>query len=296
MVAGAAGAGPRLGAMKPDESMITEFHGQPAVALEAPDGARAVVLLHGAQVASWQPVGGGERLFLSERSRLGPDASVRGGIPVIFPQFSSRGALPRHGLARTREWNVARCETGDADALAVLQLVDSEETRRFWPHPFALELTVCVRGDRLDVELAANNTGGRAFEFTAALHTYLRVAEVETVRLDGLCGCRYEDAGDGRTQVDENDTLCVAGEIDRVYFSVSGPISLNESGRRLRIDAVNFPDVVVWNPWQEKTAAMADLRPADFRRFLCVEAALIEHPAQLAAGEHWWGRQTLIAG
>jgi len=282
--------------MKPDESMVTEFHGQPAVALEAPDGARAVVLLHGAQVVSWQPVGGGERLFLSERSRFGPGASVRGGIPVIFPQFSSRGALPRHGFARTGEWKVARGETGDADALAVLQLVDSEETRKLWPHPFALELTVCVRGDRLDIELAATNTGEGAFEFTAALHTYLQVAEVEAARLDGLRGCRYEDAITGKTQVDENDTLCVGGETDRVYFSVSSPLVLDEGRRRLRIEAANFPDVVVWNPWQEKTAAMADLQPVDFRRFICVEAALVERPAQLAAGEQWWGRQTLIAG
>jgi len=41
---------------------------------------------------------------------------------------------------------------------------------------------------------------------------------------------------------------------------------------------------------------MADLSPGDFRRFLCVEAALIGQPAQLAASEHWWGRQTLVAG
>jgi glucose-6-phosphate 1-epimerase len=41
---------------------------------------------------------------------------------------------------------------------------------------------------------------------------------------------------------------------------------------------------------------MSDLAPADFRRFLCVEAALIETPVRLLGGEHWWGRQTLIAG
>ena len=38
------------------------------------------------------------------------------------------------------------------------------------------------------------------------------------------------------------------------------------------------------------------IAPRDFRRFLCVEAALIEKPVHLAAGEQWWGRQTLIAG
>jgi len=39
---------------------------------------------------------------------------------------------------------------------------------------------------------------------------------------------------------------------------------------------------------------MADLQSTDFRRFVCVEAALVEQPVSLAAGEQWWGRQTLI--
>ncbi len=282
------------GAVSP--SACGEFNGQPAALLRAPDGAAAVVLLHGAQVVSWQPAGGGERLFLSERSRFGPGASVRGGIPVVFPQFSERGSLPRHGLARSRAWQLVRCETGEADALAVLQLVDSEETRAQWPHAFALELTVCVRADRLDVELAASNTGGPAFDFTAALHTYLRVAEVETARLAGLRGCRYEDAVTGTMKVDREDAVCVEAETDRIYYGVATPLALSEPKRRLRIEAARFPDVVVWNPGQVRAAAMADLAPDEFRRFLCVEAALIGQPQRLAEGEQWWGRQTLIAG
>ncbi len=276
--------------------MLTEFAGQPAVALRAPDGAAAIVLLHGAQVVSWQPAGGGERLFLSERPRFGQGASVRGGMPVVFPQFNERGALPRHGFVRTRRWQLMRSEASADDALAVLQLADSEETRALWPHPFALELTVCVRNDRLDVELAVNNTGDSVFDFMAALHTYLRVAEVEMARVTGLNGCRYEDFTTGTMHVDEADAVRVIEEIDRIYYGVPAPLVLSEAQRRLRIEAANFPEVVVWNPWQEKAAAMADLPPGAFRRFLCVEAALIEKPVLLAPGEHWWGRQTLIAG
>jgi glucose-6-phosphate 1-epimerase len=276
--------------------MSTEFAGQPALALRAPDGASAVVLLHGAQVVSWQPAGGGERLFLSERARFGAGQSVRGGVPVIFPQFNERGPLPRHGFVRTLPWTVARAETGADDALAVLQLADDDGTRALWPHRFGLELTVCLRGDRLDVELAVSNTGDDAFGFMAALHTYLRVAEVEAVRLSGLGGGRYEDFITGAAQVDEAAAVRVDAETDRIYFGASSPLELADGPRRLHIEAANFPDVVVWNPWQEKCAAMSDLAPADFRRFLCVEAALIETPVRLASGEQWWGRQTLIAG
>ncbi len=273
-----------------------DFNGQQAVSLCAPGGARAIVLLHGAQVASWQPAGGDERLFLSERSRYGDGASVRGGIPVVFPQFSTRGPLPRHGLVRTRPWRLARAEAGADDALAVLELADDEKTRAAWPHSFALELTVCVRRERLDVELAVVNAGAERFEFTAALHTYLRLGEVEAARLAGLRDCRYEDSVAGGTRVESADELRVDAEIDRIYFDAEWPLRLVEGRRRIDIEAERFPDVVVWNPWQQRAAAMPDLAPTDFRRFLCVEAALIGRPLQLAPGAEWSGRQSLIAG
>jgi len=282
--------------MSIEPALMTTFAGQPAVALRAPDGASAVVLLHGAQVVSWQPAGGPERLYLSERAGYGSGASVRGGVPVVFPQFNERGPLPRHGFVRSRPWTVARADVAADDALAVLQLTDDDSTRALWPHAFALELTVCVRGDRIDIELAVTNTGDDGFRFMAALHTYLRVAQIEAVRLSGLGGRRYEDFLRGTAHVDGADAVRIDEETDRIYFDVGTPLDLHEPQGQLRIEAANFPDVVVWNPWQSKAAAMGDLAPGDFRRFLCVEAALIEKPAQLAAGDQWWGRQTLVAG
>jgi len=282
--------------MDVDPKLLQPFAGQPAVQLRAPDGASAVVLLHGGQLVSWIPAGGVERIFLSERARYGEGASVRGGMPVIFPQFNERGPLPRHGFVRNRPWQVVRAETGADDALAVLQRLDDESTRAIWPHPFALELTVCIRGDRLDVELSVGNAGAGPFTFMAALHTYLRVAEVEGGRLSGLRGRSYEDFTAGRLRSDEEPTLRVEGEVDRIYFDAPSPLELADGSRRLLIESVNFPDTVVWNPWEVKGAALADLAPADFRRFLCVEAALIGTPVALEAGGQWWGRQTLIAG
>jgi glucose-6-phosphate 1-epimerase len=279
----------------PLRDRLTEVHGQSAIALVAPDGASAVVLLHGAHIVSWRPAGGSERLFLSERSRYGEGAAVRGGIPVVFPQFSERGPLPRHGLSRTRPWQLLRAETGADDALAVLGMNDDESTRAIWPHAFALELTVCVRGNRLDVELAATNTGTSSFDFTAALHTYLRVDAVETARLSGLHGCRYENTLDGSVRVETQETLRVDREIDRVYFAVKRPLRLSAGKSKLLIAAERFPDAVVWNPWQDKAAALDDLAPADFTRFLCVESALIGQPQTLAPAAEWWGRQCLIA-
>jgi glucose-6-phosphate 1-epimerase len=54
-----------------------------------------------------------------------------------------------------------------------------------------------LEGNRLDLELTADNTGDSPFEFAAALHSYLRVGEVENCRIEGLRGKRYIDATKG---------------------------------------------------------------------------------------------------
>ena len=118
--------------------------GQPAMRLVAPDGAEATVLLHGAHVVSWIPAGDQERLYLSPQAVAGPGQAVRGGIPVIFPQFNTRGPLPRHGFARNRAWQWAeQAERGGA-AIGVLRLEADDATRALWPHGFSAELTVVV--------------------------------------------------------------------------------------------------------------------------------------------------------
>jgi glucose-6-phosphate 1-epimerase len=271
-----------------------DFNGHPAVALESPDGARALVLLHGSQLVSWTPAGGEEQLYLSPTSRYGEGQSVRGGVPVIFPQFSNRSTLPRHGLLRTREWELDEALVRGQHAQAVLRFRADGETRRHWPHEFDVELTISVGGRQIDIELAVTNTGDTAFEFTAALHTYLRTGDVLKAQLEGLQGARYEDSLTGQWQQQWGDVTAVVGEIDRIYRDVASTLTLREMGRRLDIDMSGFTDVVVWNPGAEKCAQLADMPAEDWRNMLCVEAALINEPVTLPPGEEWSGMQTLI--
>lgn len=275
---------------------LVTFHGLPAVRLVSPDGAEAVVTLHGAQVLSWIPAGGEERLYLSERSFFRTGSEIRGGIPVAFPQFGTTGPLPRHGFAQTSEWVCIEARTGSDFSTTTLRLSDSEASHALWPHVFAAELTASIGGNRLDVELEVENPGSASFQFTAALHTYLRVDEVEQVRLEGLRGTRYRDyVHDKREDIDHLDALVIAGEVNRVYLNASPTLLLREPSRSLGIHSENLPEVVVWNPWEDKCAEFADMPPGGFRRMLCVEAAVIETPVCLARGESWWGRQTLLA-
>ena len=89
----------------------TTHCGLDAVELRASDGASAVVTLHGAQVVSWRAAGtGGEQLYLSPRSAYADGTAIRGGVPVVFPQFSDRGPLVRHGFARSRPWRLLHAQ------------------------------------------------------------------------------------------------------------------------------------------------------------------------------------------
>ena len=96
--------------MTKDETMswVEEISvaGQPAFCLRNAVGDQVVVLQHGAQILSWMTADGVERLYCTSRLPSEPKP-VRGGVPVIFPQFNQRGpdfTLPRHGFARQLPW------------------------------------------------------------------------------------------------------------------------------------------------------------------------------------------------
>ncbi|MBR0565686.1 D-hexose-6-phosphate mutarotase [Azoarcus sp. L1K30] len=272
-----------------------EFNGLPALELEA-SGARAVVSLFGGHVLSWTPAEGKEWLYLSEQSGFDGRTPIRGGVPVCFPQFAERGPLPKHGFARSRMWSLSEQRCGDDFALVVLRLHDDDATRAIWPFAFSLELTVCIEDNRLDLELEIANTDTRVFSFTGALHTYLRVSEVEEVAVEGLYGFNYIDTANAdAVRRESGERVMIEAEVDRIYCGVTRPLLVRDARRSLGVNAEGFPDVVVWNPWETKCAAMPDMPDSGFRRMLCTEAAVAEKPVELPPGQQWWGRQTLVS-
>ncbi len=268
----------------------------PIFNLCASDGATATVHAHGAHVTAWVPAGETEsRLFLSERAVFADGVPIRGGVPVIFPQFAGEGPLPKHGFARAAQWSLQRAAPlADGSAQVVFALTDSTSTRAIWPHAFAATLTVTIGGTALDVRLHVHNTGNSAFRFTAALHTYLSVGDIGQVRVLGLDTLRYRDTADGGAQRQQPaGPLQIAGEVDRNYFETPRLLTLHDGLRQLRIEQDGFDDTVVWNPGAEASKTFKDLAPDDYRRFLCIEAAAIQHPICLEPATEWQGHQRL---
>lgn len=269
----------------------------PSLMLTSSDGARAEFALDGGHVVSWTPAGQTEdRLFVSARSTYGPGNAIRGGIPVIFPQFGPFGALKQHGFARNRRWTVVD-SSNESSASATLRLTDDAATRALWPHRFDLRLTVDVHGATLSVSMTVVNTDDAPFTFTAAFHPYFSVGDALTTHVDGLQGLYYRDAlRDGARFAESDPSLAITGPVDRIYYDAPDWLTIRDAERVLQIEKRGFPEAVIWNPGIEGTSSRADFTPGEEHRMLCVEAARIQHPITLAPGEAWRGTQIMRAG
>ena len=272
-----------------------QHHGLPAVRWRAADGAAAIATLQGGHLASWTLAGGREMLFVSERSPFEPGRAIRGGVPVCFPQFADRGPLAQHGFARTLPWRFDGAQESAGACEATFVLEDAAATRAPWPHAFRLVLAMRIGGPSLRMTLEVANTGAEPFEFTAALHTYLRVQDVANARLEGLRGVRFLTRGAPARETEARDAIPGDEPIDRIYFSPPAALALREGTARWQLRQAGFGDTVVWNPGAAKAAAMADLGEG-WRHMLCVEAAAIEPAVALRAGERWRGTQEIEAG
>jgi glucose-6-phosphate 1-epimerase len=257
----------------------TQYGKLPSVLLTAPGGARATITLYGAHLVSWQDANGRERIFCSARSALDGSRAIRGGVPVIFPQFAERGAGMRHGFARVADWRLAGKGMHDGAAYADFSLEPGDlapQVAAAWPHAFALTLRVALRDNALAMALEVRNTGTQSFPFAAALHTYHLVDDIAAVRIEGV----------------EGQALAISGKFDKVYGQVAGAITLDSGAGKLRLEQSGFTDAVVWNPGALDAAALPDMEDDEYRRFVCIEPALLG-PEVLQPGALWRGEYRL---
>lgn len=270
-----------------------QFSPQPMLTLGRPSGSRAQVSVHGGQVLSWIHRGR-EQLFTSPLAIFRPGRAIRGGIPVIFPQFGDYGSGLRHGFARLHEWQPIPGKS-TKEKLA-LMLSHSEQSLRLWPHRFRAELEVQLLDEGLWTALTIANCDDSPFQFTAALHTYLMVSSLQETGVIGLQAQRYFDAATGRRSVQREKALHFQGEVDRIYSDTGGiDLIVQDGSRRLMVRSEGFTDTVTWNPGAELAANLEDLGRGNHLHFICIEAANVETPVELPSGAVWRGSQMLLS-
>jgi glucose-6-phosphate 1-epimerase len=251
--------------------------GLPMVQITSAFGA-AEIYLHGAHVTRWQPAGADEVIFVSEISEWAAGKAIRGGIPVIFPWFGPKAddaAAPKHGFARLREWRLDALTPLDDGGVTLVCVLESDAaTRALWPHRFCAAYRITV-GKSLRLELSVFNPGSGALQFEEALHTYFLVGDVERARVHGLVGTAYLDKNDDSREKRQKGDVEFEGPVDRVYLNTTGPAEVIDVAmhRRLRTEKQNSATTVVWNPWEQGAAALADFGNDEWRKMMCVEAS-----------------------
>jgi len=264
--------------------------GFPFVTLKNAAGSTAKVYFYGAHATSFKDSTGIEHLFMSNKAEFKVGKALRGGIPVCWPQFGP-GKLPQHGFARNTEWTLTDSQISPATASVTLTLRPNSESLKVFPHQFELHYTIEITGDHMKTIFNVKNTGTEAFEWTGALHTYFSISAIESTTVKGLQGTTFIDkVKDGQKFTEENESIKFDSQLDRVYLEGgSRHVDIVEPKSTERVTFEAWEDVVVWNPWVEKAAGMADMGEGQWKNFVCVEAVQVGKTITTSPGETWTG-------
>ena len=261
--------------------------GLPMLAVENALG-RAIVSPHGAQVVSFQPVGGQEMLWLSPLTAFRAGTPIRGGIPLCLPWFGPGADGKRmHGFARNHTWTLTGAGmTPAGETHIVMELSGEASFCDLWPHAFAFRFDLLV-GARLTLGLSVENRSPRPAPLSFAFHTYFAVANVANIRIGGLNGTRYLDKLDKRNpqrRKRQTGEVTISAHTDRIYLDVPRCQSLVTPDGQTHIES-DARCAVVWNAW-DNDRNMPDLGAGNHVGYVCIERGdVADHAVMLMPGE-----------
>jgi len=270
------------------------YDSKDVVVLERDPSTKCIVHLFGAQVISWTNKGE-EYIYLSSKAKFDSKTPIRGGIPIAFPCFAAWELGPFHGFARTSQWTVEKDPSKDSkgNVVAVFSLRENEETLKMWNYKFKVVYTVTLSDSSLTTDFSVENLDTSAFSFTCVLHTYFKVPDVSLSTVSNLRALAYTDnTQDGKTVVEDRDILPIDRFVNYIYKNSPDHHDIcGVTGKRtIRLQKKNFPDTVIWNPWEEVGSKMADLDT--YKTMLCVEAGHVATPIELSPNQRYDASQT----
>ncbi|WP_332299660.1 MULTISPECIES: galactose mutarotase [Prochlorococcus] len=152
-----------------------------------------IVPERGGLITAWN-CNGREVLYFDAERFQNKLASVRGGIPVLFPIC---GDLPgnylclpqgqfkinQHGFARDMPWKIKSLE----DEYGILLcLSDSDKSKESFPFSFLIEMKILLIDNSLEIRISITNRGNETMPFSFGLHPYFLVKDLDHVLINGL--------------------------------------------------------------------------------------------------------------
>lgn len=257
--------------------------------------ATAEIFLQGAQISHYQQAHKQQLLFLSEACDFKKNSALRGGIPICWPWFGDlaknhhdiqqqlphTAQPPAHGFVRNHDWEVKSITT-PSDKLTIIELtlpaLESPNNKHpFWP--FATQLSYKIKvGNKLSAHLTVKNLSQKPFVFSAALHTYFAISDINILSISGFDQSTYTDALDNWQIKTQEGDIVFKQEVDRIYHTTCTKhdvktITLNDGDRKINICSQGSNSTVAWNPWIEKSQRLSQFKPDDYYRMVCIETA-----------------------
>jgi glucose-6-phosphate 1-epimerase len=234
----------------------------------------AEIYPHGAHITHFQKNGEPPLIFLSRKSFFQPDKAIRGGIPICFPWFGAREGNVMHGVARLSEWELTETTAAPDGSVKLNFLLPAKSlTQAGWPAA-KVNFTVTV-AEKLTMELSVANATTQDFIFEDCLHSYFSVGDITQVAITGLKGLSYLDKVDHfARKLETGDAIKIGSEVDRVFLNATGAVEIQDAKwrRTISVEKSGSASAVVWNPWIEKAAGMADFGAEEYQGMVCVEA------------------------
>jgi len=251
-----------------------------------------VKILHeskGAQVLHAALESGLELLYLSPLVDVYPDNPIRGGIPLMFPQFGDSGPLRKHGFVRDLQWSLVD-EHENAVSKNISYLLDIKSTDfPDWPFDVSLQLNASVGLDTFTIELSVLNSGNKDFSFTGGFHPYFAISSRKDILLNGLDELPFRDSFPGANAYELNSDALV----ERQYLG-NAEIRFYNGSNWLKITASGFDSWMVWNPGTAGAKKISDLPDADWDQFICIEPIILAEPKTLLPGDAFNGEMVVL--
>jgi galactose mutarotase-like enzyme len=248
--------------------------GWPALALFVGEAEVEVLPQRGALVSRYR-VAQTEVLWLDESTVAEVNASVRGGIPLLFPNAGPLpngqwrgGPLPQHGFARRCAFEVTKTFVDASTARIELQLTPNETSRAGYPFDFEATYAVSLVGEKLLLEWRLVNRSTVTMPWHFGLHPYFAAPDKTKARVDAR-GTRAWDNTNQRYVAYQSPEF-EFGVVDLHLLDPVVPAVDFErgDGRTIRLEwSAPYSTLVMWTlpdkpfvcvePWTAPTGALA---------------------------------------
>lgn len=238
----------------------------------------AEVSLFGGHITHWQPTNHKPILWMSKNTALDGKTALRGGIPICWPWFGPVQGKGRHGLVRTKLWQLDAYRES-RNTVEIILSVELSAAENPWPHPQRLEMEISF-GAALQQTLRMKNDGDNPLCFAFALHNYFEISGLDNIEIPFLANQIYDDTLSGAKHVLDTQSSvnsekgAYQSPFDRVYLNQDeGCIIDKKYGRRIVIEKFGSQHWVLWNPGADAAVTMTDVDKGGERNFVCLEVA-----------------------